>query len=808
MSRFTAAASLLSVVCCTHVFAQNPCQPEWSRSFRPPIPITRPIFTMWTVDQPDGSQQLYTWSSDRELYQRWDGEVWEGVPDPGATPRPTGPMTVRSSSGSLSIVSLASFGTCPTPAPVDEAGIFFCPSYIAEWNGIEWSTLGGRVSGVPISIARATIAGSDQIMVAGPRFEDVGTSSRVAWWDGNTWHDAGAGIAAPLVDNLVVWDDGGGPAFYGIDTNLPPCTQSWRLMRWTGEAWIPLTACVPGRADALLAIDAGAGLDAGIYVAGRFEDEEKGIPFVGVSRWDGAAFNPLLAPVNAPVDLLVLDPGSTQSAPSLYAAGQFTQAAGAAAGHILRWDGATWSRMQGGLSAPLGQSPVAGIFPFIHRDGRSRVLISSVGGPRLFDGTAWRPLGPDPHGWNQAAAIHDDGTGPALYVAGVHESESTPPTADVVRWDGAAFSRIPYPGPERWDTCALLSANLGDGPHLYALTNALRRWNRGTGEWDLVAPMTAYLELPQPSMIMYPSPEGTTIVVGGRFFLGSGTEVSDAIGILRNGSIERLGEGITSGPSDFPAMVNATALFSPPANSPDDPPLLVAGGEFYRVGSQRAGGLAAWDGQSWVPIYEATPPTYARIDALAAHGEGSDRALYVAGSIQMAPASPTINLAKWDGKSLVPLTFGGHWNIQLLSLPFGGDHKLLGATPEGRLFEWDGENFFPLPVESGGINALLGATGLGRRGQSVVLVGTSINANHIYSGDYAVWHAPSLPGDANEDGSTNLADLATLISHWALNVSPGTFGDLDADGIIGLGDLKEVLLNWGDSCSVARESAE
>lgn len=50
------------------------------------------------------------------------------------------------------------------------------------------------------------------------------------------------------------------------------------------------------------------------------------------------------------------------------------------------------------------------------------------------------------------------------------------------------------------------------------------------------------------------------------------------------------------------------------------------------------------------------------------------------------------------------------------------------------------------------------------------------------------------PGDANDDGVVDLADLALLIEQWE---TAGPEGDLDGDGVVGIADLAIVIQNWG-----------
>ncbi len=57
------------------------------------------------------------------------------------------------------------------------------------------------------------------------------------------------------------------------------------------------------------------------------------------------------------------------------------------------------------------------------------------------------------------------------------------------------------------------------------------------------------------------------------------------------------------------------------------------------------------------------------------------------------------------------------------------------------------------------------------------------------------------PGDVNLDGQIDLADLATLLSHFGLTAVEPADGDLDHDGDVDLRDLADLLAAFGTSCS-------
>ena len=66
-------------------------------------------------------------------------------------------------------------------------------------------------------------------------------------------------------------------------------------------------------------------------------------------------------------------------------------------------------------------------------------------------------------------------------------------------------------------------------------------------------------------------------------------------------------------------------------------------------------------------------------------------------------------------------------------------------------------------------------------------------------GEYDVAFVVCPAGDLDSDGTVALSDLATLLSNYDAEGSPGE-GDLDGDGIIDLQDLAILLGNYGSTC--------
>ncbi len=221
-----------------------------------------------------------------------------------------------------------------------------------------------------------------------------------------------------------------------------------------------------------------------IYVGGVFESIGEEQPPIelhyGVARWDGAAWHRLLhgldryeGPFDEQLarveDIVAFDDGS---GPAIYFGGDFNRAfhepqggiielVSIEARNIVRWDGAAWSDVGGGLGA-FGSVNAMAVFD----DGTGEALYvtgdirTNVGAPfdsiGRWDGSAWTGLGgpfrfsDGAQGFPEALVVYDDGTGPALYVGGrFDEAPGGVPARNVARWDGTTWSAV--------------GAGLGDG---------------------------------------------------------------------------------------------------------------------------------------------------------------------------------------------------------------------------------------------------------------------------------------------------------------------------------------------------------
>jgi hypothetical protein len=341
------------------------------------------------------------------------------------------------------------------------------------------------------------------------------------------------GADAGLVAQIVVHDDGSGPAlFAGGSYTAIGGVPANRIAKRVGDSWIPLGSGLSNAECYAL-----ASFDGGLYAAGYF-DLAGGVPGTAkLARWKDGQWQSLNAQLelfsNQLWGLTTWDDGNGES---LYIAGNFQNIGGTNASFIARYDGSEFH--------PLGGTPIAGNVPLIvftshvHDDGSGPALyiggrftsVDGVPASRIarWNGTSWSAVGAGVTGTGVAPSINtmvtfDDGTGPALYVAGqAFTSAGGLPANRVAKWDGKEWSAV-GDGFANGIVWQLAVFNDGDGDKLYAFgtftasgatpLERMARWNGTSWEPFATANSTVFGALVLPGE----TGEGDTLIVNGQF---------------------------------------------------------------------------------------------------------------------------------------------------------------------------------------------------------------------------------------------------------------------------------------------------
>jgi len=452
-------------------------------------------------------------SNDREWTKvyRWDGVEWAALD--------------RDSSGA-SVTSLAWFddGAGLAMYAGVRTQIDGVPAQgLAKWDGQSWS----EVPGCPVEWP--TIAVHDD--GSGPAIWALGSNSvELATWDGQAWtlHALEARSVywswrlqsvvlngSPelvwldrLSDGAAVWrwdgvdgekiaevsggwandligDSSGlfGGGLIGAGTFIRAGeTPAACVAAFDGSTWSPLgTGDVGNGAPATRAIlsvgdEWGGAIGGRVYVGA---DAAGGEPSGGIAAWDGSRWERIGPASMRATQVYELAVGDLGGGARVFAGGA-VRPDSSSGGAVIGWDGQAWSVIADGIADgsiwAMAFGTLAGGEPMLFVGGRFNeidgVEYHSVA---AIDESGWVALGAGLPGQDgrvdtvEAMAVHDDGSGAVLYAGG-HLDNQFPALADgVVRWNGSAWSRVGDPlDSASADVLALCSADLGDGPRLYA----------------------------------------------------------------------------------------------------------------------------------------------------------------------------------------------------------------------------------------------------------------------------------------------------------------------------------------------------
>ncbi len=381
----------------------------------------------------------------------------------------------------------------------------------------------------------------------------------------------------------------------------------------------------------------------------------------GISRWDGTGW-PGLPNMSAPV--LALLPYDDGNGPALYAGGDFNLIQGGITlGRVGKWDGKTWSPLANGFT-----DTVRALATFDDGNGTTlyaggdffQAQVEGIHSIARWDGAQWVPLNTglevfnDLNGAAHALAVFDDGNGAALYAAGEFTLASGVTVNRVARWDGSQWSAL---GSGVDGTVSALMVH--DGA-LYAggsFSTAGGQPAANVARWDGIAWSA----------------------------LDAGT----------NGPVRALGSLRSCGS-----------------------PGLWAGGEFTLAGGSAANYIAVWDGANWSQPGPGLANGSATVDGVftLACYNGS---IHAAGDFALAVpnASPTQDVARWDGAAWKPLSQGINGNsVEALhvfddgggaDLYVGGEFFIAANIVANHIARWDGAAWSAVgPGFTGQVNAL------------------------------------------------------------------------------------------------------
>ncbi|MBI1852815.1 MAG: hypothetical protein HYR85_20940 [Planctomycetes bacterium] len=370
---------------------------------------------------------------------------------------------------------------------------------------------------------------------------------------------------------------------------------------------------------------------------------------------------------------------------------------------------------------------------------------ATVNGFACFDGESWFGFGSGlgSSGFVQCMKVFDDGTGPALYIAGTFDTVDLVSARSIAKFDGRQFS--PLAG------------------------------GVGVGAPDRVL-----------SLGVFDDGAGAALYVGGAFSVASRVSVSN-IAKWNGHAWSDVGGG-TDGEVDALVSFNDHGHTS-----------LYAGGDFTLAGGVAARRVARWDGHTWTPLSSGMDRA---VYSLVVFDDGVSRALYAGGSFRYAGGVRMNGISRWNGSAWSDLAGGTGGGFVAAfrvvddaggpALVVGGQFSSIGGTSANNIARWNGSAFTSL------------GTGISSRPASVFALATidtpsgsrlfTAGANIVTVGDRPVQGIAQWDGSDWSDVGPGFADRAgSIFTMASLDVGAGpalyaggaftSAGAVDVDGL-------------------------
>jgi len=310
---------------------------------------------------------------------------------------------------------------------------------IARFDGTAWGTLGSGTSSVTgYGSVSAVLQMAGRIFVGG-YFDSPAPG--LAQWDGTAWSGVGTPFYSPAdVRALAVYQGGlavGGYIGFGPDVGLLVMGVAF----WDGLGWHPLGDGLNGMVASL------AASGTWLFAAGAFTASGGYVVLDGgVASWNGEQWTAMAGGVSFSTGWnFILTALRMQPDGRLAVCGYFDRAGLVSAQGIAFWDIETssWSAVAE-EGAELNDTIINDVTTWV--DGSlvvSGMFMSGdgpVASPRLWDGTAWQPLGNVEGQLGMSLAVVNN----LLYFGGMFWTAGGVSVTGLAIWDGSEWSPGPH----------------------------------------------------------------------------------------------------------------------------------------------------------------------------------------------------------------------------------------------------------------------------------------------------------------------------------------------------------------------------
>ncbi len=558
---------------------------------------------------------------------RWDGTNWSSTGFAGALP------------------TLASDGTNLYVGGQFTNAAGLAATNVARYDGTNWYALGGGL-GIYGSSQVYVLEWHNGLLYAGGNFTNAGSvaAGGLAVWNGTSWSSLGNNPANGLDGSVSALVFDGDNLYAGGSFATAGGVSAFGVARWNGSSWSPLGGGCKGGVNCLGIVGTN------VYAGGTFSNVN-GVTARAFAKWDGTSWTTwpttdgvFQYPLNDTPNRMAAKDGS------LYIGGNFSEAGGVIANHIVRYDGTNFFSLgqnpANGFATPsinvlsIGQANdglyVGGLFTAAGKTPASRIA--------RWDGTNWNALGAGTLGGSGSGnrVFGIAGRGNDVFVGGTFTNAGGVNASNIARWNGTNWTAL---GIGFDATVVAIAAGPVDvyaggsftntyGPPAPLTVNHIARWD-GAG-WES-------LGLGVNGTVNALALSGSTVYAGGSFTTAGGS-TANRIALWNGSSWSSLGTGSANGLS---GTVQTIAI-----NGTD----IYVGGSFASAGTVAVGGIAKWDGTNWSGLGSgASGPSGPDVRGLAFAGDGK---LYCCGRFTNISGVDANGIARWDGTKWQPLGSG------------------------------------------------------------------------------------------------------------------------------------------------------
>ena len=287
--------------------------------------------------------------------------------------------------------------------------------YIAKWNGIAWSDVGGGMNNNALTVVISLCFFNGELYAAGS-FDSAGgvPAKNIAKWNGANWSAVGAGINGQVY-TLAVYN---GELYAGGFIDSAGSSSAHNIAKWDGSNWA----------------DVGGGTDYWVLTLCTFNNElfvgggffsAGGTTAYRVAKWNGLNWDSVGVGFNNTVNKLFVHNNQ------LYAGGEFTPVPGNNSRLISKWNGNAWQP----LPSPSGGNNPA-IRDLTSYNGSLYVTgeFTSPSYIAKFNGNNYAALGSGLSWVGECLIVFNN----ELYIGGYFSSAGgMPNTSGLAKWNDA-----------------------------------------------------------------------------------------------------------------------------------------------------------------------------------------------------------------------------------------------------------------------------------------------------------------------------------------------------------------------------------